>query len=278
MNSPAQTVTTIVESGGFTLVEEDDVAFGLSLCKEIHRIYGSYQSGELEGTESVHIGLVLTAQMLSTLAGRVNKGMPAMRIEVAWAQTSEMMAVMFGEPIARKKSRSPRQELEKTCPHPSGARRPPGGAKAIPPVVLQPESEPLEIPHSTEDPAEEPDSANPARDSPGPKADSQHASNGRRWDRCRRSMATLPWWCRTVLGAFGCVLAAVAIDAPIVALLLFPDMAVQLSTAYGCIAFVSWWAHRRLAARIAGEDRVPLRNQLSWDSWNGKASPTYTAQ
>jgi hypothetical protein len=276
MNSPAETLTPIVESGGFNLVEEDDVAFSISLCREIHRIYGSYQSGELEATDSVHIGLALSTQMLSTLAHSVSKGMPAMRIEVAWAQTSEMMAVMFGEPIVRKTSRTSRQQLQKACPHPSAALRPPASAKAIPLVALQPDSEPPEMPHRMDDSLKEPDSTNTAADSPGRKAESQHG-NGRRWDRCRQWMAALPWWSQMLLGTFGCVLAAVVIDAPIVALLLFPDVTVQLSTVYACTAFVAWWTRRRITARSGGEDPVPSRNPLSWESWNGKASPTCTA-
>ncbi|HEX4865731.1 MAG TPA: hypothetical protein VFV02_16800 [Acidimicrobiales bacterium] len=275
MNSPAETLTPIVESRGFTLVEEDDVAFSLSLCKEIHRIYGSYQSGELEATDSVHVGLVLTAQVLSTLAGRVSKGMPAMRIEVAWAQTSEMMAVMFGEPITRKASRTARQQLQKGGSHPSGAVRSAPDFKAIPSVSdqgVQPEPLPAANGASRPDPVP----AAAALDSSAGMDQEQH-SQVKPWDRCRRWMASLPWWSQTLLGAFGCVLVAVVIDVPIVALLLFSDMAVQLSSVYA-LAFAAWWAFRRLNARTTGEDPVPSRNPLSWDSWNGKASPTCTAR
>lgn len=271
MTSPADTLTPIVESGGFTLVEEDDVAFSLSLCREIHRIYGSYQSGDLEDNDSVHVGLALAAQVLSTLAGSVSKGMPAMRIEVAWAQTSEMMAVMFGEPISRKTGRASRQQLQKGCSHPQAAVRPSATANAI----LAGPPEPTEArPEKSEPPldnSERPDSTG-TRDEPGDLIAGSPHSGARRWDRCRRWIAARPLWCRMLLGAFGCILSAALIDLPIVALLLFPGIAVQLSATYAITALSGWWAHKRLTVRTAGADPVSSRNPLSWESWNGRAS------
>lgn len=85
----------VVESG-FTLVEEDDVAFTLQLCREVHRLYGDYQVGDLPSDEFVLAGLAVTMEMLAALSRRVTDGMPAMRITVAAAQTREMLAVMFG--------------------------------------------------------------------------------------------------------------------------------------------------------------------------------------
>lgn len=87
---------TVVEPAGFTLVEEDDVAFSLQLCREVHRLYGDYQDGALPGDEYVLAGLAVTMEMLATLSRSVRDGMPAMRITVAAAQTREMLAVMFG--------------------------------------------------------------------------------------------------------------------------------------------------------------------------------------
>ena len=277
MNSPVDTLTPIVERGGFTLVEEDDVAFSLSLCREINRIYGSYQSDDLEDNDSVHVGLALAAQVLSTLAGSVSKGMPAMRIEVAWAQTSEMMAVMFGEPISRKTGRASRQQLQKGCSHPPAALRPTPTANAIQaalpePIVAGPEkSEPpqhnSEGPDSTGSPAQPEDLI----------AASLH-SGARRWDRCRLWIAASPLWCRMLLGGFGCVLSAGLIDLPIVLLLLFSDLAVQLTTIYALVGLATWWVHRKRIDRSSGEDPVPSSNPTSWVSWNVRASPTCTAR
>lgn len=103
---PADSVTP-VDQGAFTLVEEDDVAFSLQLCREVHRIYGQYQDGGLPSTDSMLAGLVVTVEMLAALSRMVREGMPAMRITVAAAQTREMLAVGFGqdpmqEPVQRR--------------------------------------------------------------------------------------------------------------------------------------------------------------------------------
>lgn len=82
------------------------MAFSLSLCREVHRIYGRYQDASLTGSEPLQAGLVLTIEMLAALSFRVETGMPAMRITVAAAQTREMLAVLFGldpmhQPVGR---------------------------------------------------------------------------------------------------------------------------------------------------------------------------------
>lgn len=87
----------VVQAPGFTLVEEDDVAFSLQVCREVHRIYGEYQDGRLPSTDSMLAGLMVTVEMLAVLSRRVRDGMPAMRITVAAAQTREMLAVGFGQ-------------------------------------------------------------------------------------------------------------------------------------------------------------------------------------
>lgn len=106
MAPSAATLTPIVESNGFTLVEEDDVAFTLSLCREIYRIYGTYQDGDLKADESVRTGLLLTVEMFSALRRTVRDGMPGMRIEVAEAQVREMIATLFGELLPARKDRN----------------------------------------------------------------------------------------------------------------------------------------------------------------------------
>jgi hypothetical protein len=89
-------------STGFTLVEEDDVAFTLSLCREVHRIYGGYQDGSLTVDDSLKGGLLVTIEMLAALIGLIEGGMPSMRIAVAATQTREMLAVMFDEDPMQK--------------------------------------------------------------------------------------------------------------------------------------------------------------------------------
>lgn len=266
MNSPADTLTPIVESGGFTLVEEDDVAFSLSLCREIHRIYGSYQSGDLEATDSVHVGLALTTQMLSTLASSVSRGMPAMRIQVAWAQTSEMMAVMFDEQITRKANRASRQQLQKGSSHSNGAVRPGPDRTAIEPINDQPAGGSPEIPRQTDVAPQDPD-ATGAHSQPlsDQKAGAGHVQ-GRLWDRCRRWVAVRPVWLQMMLGAFGCTAAAALIDTPIVVLLLYPDLAAQLGALYAVIAVAGWRVHRKIHSRSAREHPVPSSKPLSWAS------------
>lgn len=87
---------TGVGTAGFTLIEEDDVAFTLQLCREVHRLYGDYQVGNLASDDYVLAGLAVSMEMLAALSRQVTDGMPAMRITVAAAQTREMLAVMFG--------------------------------------------------------------------------------------------------------------------------------------------------------------------------------------
>ena len=277
MNSPVETLIPVVESSGFTLVEEDDVAFSLSLCREINRIYGSYQSGDLEGNESVHLGLALTGQILSTLARSVSKGMPAMRIEVAWAQTAEMMAVMFGESIARTKGRFARQQLEKGSASvgavqfaPAAAAIAQSGTAPGPACVdlsgsPQEESTPISAPGSN--------SSQPIAEAPG----TQHGDR-RSFKRCLQWAGGRPVWAQLLLGVFGCIATAALIDLPVVLLLLFSNVALQLSTIYAVGAAAGWWVHRKRLHRLSDRDPVPSSNPLSWGSWNGRASPTCTAR
>jgi hypothetical protein len=80
-----------------TLVEEDDVAFALSLCREVHRLYGDYLASGLPADDSLKAGLMMTVEMLAILNQSVESGMPAMRITVAASQVTEMLAVIFDE-------------------------------------------------------------------------------------------------------------------------------------------------------------------------------------
>ena len=124
-----------VEPSGFTLVEEDDVAFSLQLCREVHRIYGEYQDGRLPPTESMLAGLVVTVEMLAALSRTVVDGMPSMRITVAAAQTREMLAVAFGQdpmqkPVQRRLSERYRSLVTEAVGPGAGTPRPGGRAPA----------------------------------------------------------------------------------------------------------------------------------------------------
>ncbi len=94
--SEPRTATSIVEPHGFKLVEEDDVAFSLGLCREIQRIYSAYHDGILTPSDGVRDGVALSLEMLTVLRATVTEGMPAMRLEVAAAQAREIVGVLFG--------------------------------------------------------------------------------------------------------------------------------------------------------------------------------------
>lgn len=99
-SSPVQTAQPVAGTPGFTFVEEDDVLFALSLCREVHRIYGRYHEGSLDATENVWAGLSLTLEMITALQSRVTDGMPAMRLRVAVTQAEEINTVLFGHRLA----------------------------------------------------------------------------------------------------------------------------------------------------------------------------------
>jgi hypothetical protein len=94
------TLSPVGESAGFTLVEDDDVAFCLALCLEIRRIYAAYQDGDVTANDSLRSGLNLTIEMFSMLRGTVTDGMPALRLEVGAAQAKEMLVTMFDPDVA----------------------------------------------------------------------------------------------------------------------------------------------------------------------------------
>lgn len=94
--SEPKSLEPTVEPHGFKLVEEDDVAFSLGLCREIQRIYSSYHEGTLTPSDCVRDGLTLSLEMVTLLTATVTEGMPALRLEVASAQAREMVAVLFG--------------------------------------------------------------------------------------------------------------------------------------------------------------------------------------
>src|SRR5580704_4121224 len=90
-------IEAIAAPTGFTLVEDEDVAFTLRLCREVNRIYGRYHEDGLTSTDPLLTTLAMTAETLAALSQVVKDGMPGVRITVAAAQTREMLVVMFGQ-------------------------------------------------------------------------------------------------------------------------------------------------------------------------------------
>jgi hypothetical protein len=90
-------IEAIAAPTGFTLVEDEDVAFTLRLCREVNRIYGQYHGDGLASTDPLLTTLAMTAETLAALGQVVKDGMPGVRITVAAAQTREMLVVMFDQ-------------------------------------------------------------------------------------------------------------------------------------------------------------------------------------
>ena|ERR1700677_1574103 len=108
-------IEAIAAPSGFTLVEDEDVAFTLRLCREVNRIYGRYHEDGLSSTDPLLTTLTMTAETLAALSQVVKDGMPGVRITVAAAQTREMLVVLFHQDPMQYPSLRKLQP-----PHPSG--------------------------------------------------------------------------------------------------------------------------------------------------------------
>jgi hypothetical protein len=228
----------VVENPGFTLIEDDDVAFSISLCREIHRIYGTYQDGELEATDSVRAGLNLTTEMFAVLQNTVTDGMPAMRLEVGAAQAREMMAALFGEGFPSSKSREVRSGRSRSC----GRRNSPalgGGSRhraaiaetieAVPAPAITPLALPSE-PRWTEQPEV------------GFERSAAHPS------RAHRAFRSL---FRTLLAIIAVCVGAVLIDVPFAVLALYPNHFLPLSVAFLTVGLGAGAVNRIIRSRRA---------------------------
>jgi hypothetical protein len=205
-NSPTLRVGPVVESSGFTLIEEDDVGFLLALCREINRIYTMYQDGELTPTENVWAGVNLTLTMLSCLQGTVLAGMPAMRLQVAAAQAREMNAVLFG-----RQASTNRMNGHKAVADPGMAT---GQGSSMLPFPSRSGSFDNEA-------AAAPSGLRPSTVSRLP------------WrDRGRTFVAGRSTVTRLVLGLMSCVLVAVLIDVPLTVMALFPGLLLPLAACF----------------------------------------------
>ena len=249
---PEAIVNPVVQDSGFTLVEEDDVAFTLALCREIHRLYGSYQDGDLPGDEQVWAGLDLTRRMVLTLQAAVTAGMPAMRLQVAASQTREMMAVLFGDQVGAKrpKLRSSAKDLpcESAASVPAELQLPPTSSQASPPAAAA-------VATAATAAAAVATAATPATavataaSEATPAAAARGARLSDRWDRQRTLV-------RLGVGLLFCVLLAVLINLPIVVMALYPNHLTQIAAAYAVIGLAAWRWQRKRTAHAARPARL----------------------
>ena len=141
-----ETERAVVEPGGFTLVEEDDVAFSLSLCREVNRLYGLYEEGRMKPSPQLEGGLMVSIEMLALVARSVTTGMPAMRITVAGAQLREMMSVLFdADPFTGAVDRTVRDGFRSLLREMHPAAVPPA-TPVLPPAADAPERPAAGIP------------------------------------------------------------------------------------------------------------------------------------
>jgi hypothetical protein len=234
----------IVESPGFTLIEDDDVAFTVSLCREIHRIYGDYQAGALEATDSVRAGLNLTMQTFAALQNTVIDGMPALRLEVGAAQAREMMAALFGEglPYRRARGLPARNRICGRGYTPSYTRRSghqvaSGQTAEVEPVIVK-ELVEQNPPEATVDPPPSPTWAEQPVVEP--------AASVARLSRSRRVFRTVMM---TLAGLIGICVAALLINIPFAILALYPNHFVPLSLGFVSIALIAAVANRIIRSR-----------------------------
>ena len=135
-----ETERAVVEPAGFTLVEEDDVAFSLSLCREVNRLYGLYEQGRMKPSRQLEGGLMVSIEMLALVARSVTTGMPAMRITVAGAQLREMMSVLFdADPFTGAADRTVRDGFRSLLREMHPAAVPPTAPAGLPPAADIPE-------------------------------------------------------------------------------------------------------------------------------------------
>jgi hypothetical protein len=229
---PAETPKELAPRPGFTVVEDDDVSFGIALCREIHRLYGMYMAGELPATDSVRDGLLLTMEMFSTLQNSVTDGMPALRLQVGAAQVREMVGALFGYDLPTRRSRElgpdrhrgrrPNRAVVASHPRHAIDRVSPGPVQEDPKELV--ETNPPAPPEGTTVEPEAPGTPEPpvAVAAAGP---SQPGRVARTWEK-------LPLALQVVATLIGIVLAALLIDAPFAIVALFPNFLFPLAALF----------------------------------------------
>jgi hypothetical protein len=228
----------VADEDGFTLVEEDDVAFTLALCREIHRLYGSYEDNELPADEAVWAGLDLTRQMVSTLQSSVTSGMPSMRLQVAAAQVREMLAVLFADEPVRQKSgiRGGGQETRLDQP-----ARP---AALAPLAVPVPTAVPAQLPTAVDaPPPSRPESYLPPPESTWPGVASDQIVTEPHQSRTVALWNDLPVVVRLITGVVLCCVAGALLNVPVVIMALFPNHLTIIGIVYAAIGLRVWQWH-----------------------------------
>ena len=247
---PAETPKDVVAKPGFTVVEDDDVSFGVALCREIQRIYGMYMAGELPATDSVQHGLMLTMEMFGTLQNSVTDGMPALRLQVGAAQTREMLGTLFGYDLPTRRSRELPADRHGARAHRTNRSLASHTRHAIErpsPKPLQGDSKEL----VEKNPAAPPESTTVAPEAPSipepqigaPTAEpSRSARLARYWER-------QPLAVQVVVTLVGIVLAASLIDAPFAVVALFPNDLFPLAAVFIAVFVASKPASRIIRSR-----------------------------
>jgi hypothetical protein len=229
---PVETPKDLAKTPGFTVVEDDDVSFGIALCREIHRLYGMYQAGELPATDSVRDGLLLTMEMFSTLQNAVTDGMPALRLQVGAAQVREMVGALFGYDLPSRRSRElgPDRHRGRRANRAVVASHPRHVIDRAAPDAVQGDAKELveqNPPASPEEAAvgpEQPSTPEPLVSVPTPTP-SQPSRVVRYW-------AQLPLALQVVATLICIVLAASLIDAPFAIVALFPNFLFPLTALF----------------------------------------------
>lgn len=231
---PTQAITPTVEERGFTLVEEDDVAFSLSLCREIYRLYGTYLNGELSGSDPVRHGLLLSMEMLAVMQNKVTAGMPAMRIQVAAAQTSEMIATLFGHVVPVRRSTSAWPGRDRACKR---------HVRASLPSTSGSEAESLSgtAPGHRKELTQQGDVAPASQPPAPPNPEASPEAIGILQRICMPGVSgrDLPSLIVRILAVVaGCCLAAGLIDLPFAIVALFPNLWIPLTLGFVGVGFV----------------------------------------
>jgi hypothetical protein len=227
---PAQTPKEVSTRPGFTVVEDDDVSFGMALSQEVYRIYGMYMAGELPATDSVRDGLLLTMEMFSTLQGSVTDGMPALRLQVGAAQAREMVGALFGYELPTRRSRElPGDRHRAHRPSRSLATHRHAIDRASPGPVQEDRKELVEqnppaLLHETIVTPEPPPTLEPQMDAP-----TEASCRPGRLARCWQRQPLLVQILATLVGI---VLTASLIDAPFAIVALFPNYIFPLTAVF----------------------------------------------
>jgi hypothetical protein len=248
---PAKTPTDLANPAGFTVVEDDDVAFGVALSREIHRIYGIYMADELPATDSVRAGLMLTMEMFTTLQNSVTDGMPALRLQVGAAQVREMLGTLFGYDLPTRRSRELTPDGHRARVHRSSRsiathtarhaidRQSPGPVQGDRKELVE-QNPPVSIPEVIV-PPETP--ATPEQEIVAPSAGASRSGPlARNWER-------QPLPVQVVATLVGIVLAASLIDAPFAIVALFPNYFFPLAAVFIGVFLASKPAFRIIRSR-----------------------------